>query len=159
MLQSSAGRRRGVPGSFGIGISDDTVYIGRWDEDVKRVTTVIIPRATTSARPGATPTFQRERIGRPVHSGGSSPQGDNYGSAGPSVEAASRPERRGASADVEDDDPPLAGLADERGSAPRPRAGSLGWHGRLSASNERTSSKGRFKVDCEEHGSRLEPER
>ena len=27
----------GVPGSFGIGITDKGVYVGRWDRDVKRV--------------------------------------------------------------------------------------------------------------------------
>ena len=30
--------KEGVPGSFGIGITDNAVYIGRWDGDVKRVT-------------------------------------------------------------------------------------------------------------------------
>lgn len=30
--------KQGIAGSFGIGISDDAVYIGRWDRDVKRVT-------------------------------------------------------------------------------------------------------------------------
>ena len=30
--------KEGVPGSFGIGITDDAVYVGRWDRDVKRVT-------------------------------------------------------------------------------------------------------------------------
>ena len=29
--------KRGIAGSFGIGITDDAVYIGRWDPDVKLV--------------------------------------------------------------------------------------------------------------------------
>lgn len=29
--------KKGIAGSFGIGITDDAVYIGRWDRDVKRV--------------------------------------------------------------------------------------------------------------------------
>ena len=30
--------KHGIPGSFGIGITDDAVYIGRWDPEVKLVT-------------------------------------------------------------------------------------------------------------------------
>jgi hypothetical protein len=30
--------KRGIAGSFGIGITDDAVYVGRWDPDVKLVT-------------------------------------------------------------------------------------------------------------------------
>lgn len=30
--------KKGIAGSFGIGITDNAVYIGRWDPDVKRVT-------------------------------------------------------------------------------------------------------------------------
>jgi hypothetical protein len=30
--------KKGIAGSFGIGITDDVVYIGRWDRDVKLVT-------------------------------------------------------------------------------------------------------------------------
>jgi len=33
-----------VPGSFGIGITDDAVYVGRWDRDVKRVTKAVFIR-------------------------------------------------------------------------------------------------------------------
>ena len=29
--------KNGVPGSYGVGITDDDVYVGRWDPDVKRV--------------------------------------------------------------------------------------------------------------------------
>ena len=29
--------KHGIAGSFGIGITDDAVYIGRWDPDVKLV--------------------------------------------------------------------------------------------------------------------------
>jgi hypothetical protein len=34
----------GVPGSFGIGITDDAVYVGSWDRDVKRITTMVFVR-------------------------------------------------------------------------------------------------------------------
>ena len=30
--------KKGIAGSFGIGITDDAVYIGRWDRDAKLVT-------------------------------------------------------------------------------------------------------------------------
>jgi hypothetical protein len=30
--------KHGIAGSFGIGITDDAVYIGRWDPDVRLVT-------------------------------------------------------------------------------------------------------------------------
>ena len=36
--------KKGVSGSFGIGITDDAVYLGRWDRDVKRVTSVVYVR-------------------------------------------------------------------------------------------------------------------
>ena len=36
--------KKGVPGSFGIGITDDAVYVGHWDHDVKRVTRVVYVR-------------------------------------------------------------------------------------------------------------------
>ena len=36
--------KEGVPGSFGIGITDDAVYVGRWDRDVKRVTKAVFIR-------------------------------------------------------------------------------------------------------------------
>ena len=36
--------KEGVPGSFGIGITDDAVYVGRWDRDVKRVTKMVFVR-------------------------------------------------------------------------------------------------------------------
>jgi len=29
--------KHGIAGSFGVGITDDAVYIGRWDPDVKLV--------------------------------------------------------------------------------------------------------------------------
>lgn len=38
--------KHGIAGSFGIGITDDAVYIGRWDPDVKLVT----PRSVVYAR-------------------------------------------------------------------------------------------------------------
>jgi hypothetical protein len=36
--------KAGVPGSFGIGITDDAAYVGRWDRDVKRITTIVFVR-------------------------------------------------------------------------------------------------------------------
>jgi hypothetical protein len=33
-----------VPGSFGIGITDDAVYVGSWDRDVKRITKMVFVR-------------------------------------------------------------------------------------------------------------------
>lgn len=36
--------KAGVPGSFGIGITDDAVYVGHWDREVKRVTSVVYSR-------------------------------------------------------------------------------------------------------------------
>ena len=33
--------KEGVPGSFGIGITDNAVYVGRWSPDVKQVTKVV----------------------------------------------------------------------------------------------------------------------
>ena len=30
--------KKGIAGSFGVGITDDAVYVGRWDPDVKLVT-------------------------------------------------------------------------------------------------------------------------
>jgi hypothetical protein len=34
----------GVPGSYGIGITDDAAYVGRWDLNTKRVTTMVFVR-------------------------------------------------------------------------------------------------------------------
>jgi hypothetical protein len=36
--------KEGISGSFGIGITDNAVYVGRWDPDVKRVTRVVYTR-------------------------------------------------------------------------------------------------------------------
>ena len=36
--------KAGLPGSFGIGITDNAVYVGRWDRDVKRVTKMVFVR-------------------------------------------------------------------------------------------------------------------
>ena len=36
--------KAGVPGSFGVGITDEAVYVGRWDFDVKRLTRVVYVR-------------------------------------------------------------------------------------------------------------------
>ena len=36
--------KAGVPGSYGIGITDDAAYVGRWDRNVKRITKVVFVR-------------------------------------------------------------------------------------------------------------------
>ena len=36
--------KEGIPGSFGIGITDNAVYVGRWDPEVKHVTSVVYIR-------------------------------------------------------------------------------------------------------------------
>ena len=36
--------KEGISGSFGIGITDDAVYLGRWDQEGKRVTHVVYIR-------------------------------------------------------------------------------------------------------------------
>jgi len=36
--------KQGVPGSYGIGITDDAAYVGRWNREEKRITTVVFSR-------------------------------------------------------------------------------------------------------------------
>lgn len=36
--------KNGVPGSYGIGITDDAAYVGRWDKKTKRVTKMVFVR-------------------------------------------------------------------------------------------------------------------
>lgn len=36
--------KAGTPGSFGIGITDDAAYVGRWNREEKRITKVVFSR-------------------------------------------------------------------------------------------------------------------